>query len=154
MNILFFELFEKVDTAKTKLEKVNLLLQYNSPPLRGLLRINFDPNLVMNLPEGEPPFKKNLDKPIGYDETNLLTEFRRFYIWFDKDLNLSKLKREQLFVDLLEGLNYKEAEMLCLIKDKKLTTRFKSLKEDIVREAFPGLLPPLESKTKKEHVQS
>lgn len=152
MNILFFELFEKVDAAKTKLEKIKLLQQFDSQPLRGLLRINFDPNLKMNLPEGEPPFKKDLDKPIGYDETNLLTEFRRFYIWFDQNLNLSKLKREQLFVDLLEGLNFREAEMLCLVKDKKLTSRFKTLKEDIVREAFPELLPPKESKTTKENV--
>jgi hypothetical protein len=60
----------------------------------------------------------------------------------DPNINLNKLKKEQLFVQMLEGIHWTEADVLCLAKDKKLQTKYKNLKEDIVREAFPDALPP------------
>jgi len=142
MHVLYSELFEQIDKAKTKEEKITLLKRNERPALRGLLKINFDPSVDMKLPEGEPPFRKETNKPAGYQETNLLTEYRRFYIWLDPKTNLPRSKKENLFIEMLEGLHSSEAELICLIKDKKLTKKYKSLKEEIVREAFPGLLPP------------
>ena len=95
----------------------------------------------MSLPEGEPPYKKDTAVPAGYSESNLYVEFRRFYIWLQNDVNLTRARKEQLFIQMLEGIHWSEAEALCLAKDKKLQTKYKSLKEDIVREAFPNLLP-------------
>jgi hypothetical protein len=72
----------------------------------------------------------------------LYTEWRRFYIWVEPKPELSKVRKEQLFVQMLEGIHWKEAEVVCLAKDKKLHTRYKSLNEKLVRAAFPQLLPP------------
>jgi hypothetical protein len=141
MDKLVPEIFDLVDKAKSKDEKINLLRQHDSQPIRGLLRLNFDPNFNFDLPEGDPPYKKDVDRPIGYTETNLYTEVRRFYIWLQPQDGLTKLKKESLFINLLEGIHYTEAEVLLLCKDKNLKKKYKTIKEDLVREAYPTLLP-------------
>jgi hypothetical protein len=141
------QIFEEVERAATKEAKIKTFRAYDHPILRGILQINFDPNVKVQLPEGEPPYKKDKEVPIGYSETNLYAEFRRFYIWLDEKINLNKMRKEQLFIQFLEGIHWTEAEVICLAKDRKLQTKFKSVKEDLVREAFPNLLP---AKIKKE----
>ena len=155
MNLLVPEVLDLVEKAKTKEEKIAILQKNVSDPLLVLLRLNYDHMLKMNLPEGEPPFKKDTDKPIGYNETNLQLELRRFYIWIEppEKVNLPTIKREALFVTMLEGIHWTEAEVLCLAKDKKLETRYKTLSKDLIREAFPKALtadPPKPKKEKKE----
>jgi hypothetical protein len=135
------QIFEEVEKASGKDSKVRVLRAYDHPILRGMLQINFDPTVTLDLPEGEPPFKKDITIPLGYSETNLFAEFRRMYVWIDRNINVTRIKKEQLFIQLLEGIHWTEAEAVCLAKDKKLQTKYKSLKEDIVREAFPNLLP-------------
>jgi len=135
------QIFEEVEKASGKDSKVRVLRAYDHPILRGMLQINFDPTVTLDLPEGEPPFKKDITIPLGYSETNLFAEFRRMYVWIDRNINVTRIKKEQLFIQLLEGIHWTEAEAVCLAKDKKLQTKYKTLKEDIVREAFPNLLP-------------
>jgi len=142
MNLLVPEILDLVEKTKNKADKVQVLKQNETPGIRGILRLNFDTNVKFDLPEGEPPYKKDKDKPIGYHETNLITEVKRFYIWVDPKQNISRLRKEQLFVEMCEGLHYTEAEVLCLAKDRKLKEKYKSLNEDLVRDAFPGLIPP------------
>ena len=142
MNKLVSEMLDDVDKAKSREEKISLLRQYDRPDFISVIRINFDPNLVMDLPEGDPPYKKELDVPIGMSHTTLFKEVRRFYIWLDKTTDLSKIKKESLFINLLEGLHWSEAEALVLAKDRKLTKKYKTIKEDLIREAFPYALPP------------
>ena len=142
MNLLVSEILDKFEVAKTREEKIAVLKNNVTDPLLVLLRLNYDHMLKMDLPEGEPPFRKDTDKPIGYNESSLQLELRRFYVWLEPSTNLPKLKKESLFVSLLEGIHWTEAEALCLAKDRMLHTKYKSLKEDIVREAFPLALTP------------
>ena len=142
MNLLVSEILDKFEVAKTREEKIAVLKGNVNDPLLVLLRLNYDHMLKMDLPEGEPPFRKDIDKPIGYSESSLQLELRRFYVWLEPKTNLPKIKKESLFVNMLEGIHWTEAEALCLAKDRKLQTKYKSLKEDIVREAFPRALTP------------
>lgn len=144
------QILEEMDKASSKEAKIKVLRAYDHIVLRGILQINYDHRAKFNLPEGEPPFKKDTSVPAGYSETNLFTEFRRFYIWLDPHVNLTKFRKEQLFIQMLEGLHWSEAEVVCLAKDKKLNTKYKSIKEELVREAFPDLLPPPVKKEKTE----
>jgi hypothetical protein len=144
------QIFAEVEKATSKQTKVNVLRAYSHPVLIGMLQINFNPDVILHLPEGHPPHKRDDKIPEGYSETNLFQEFRRMYIWLDPNINLSKMKKEQLFIQMLEGIHWTEADDLCLAKDKKLHTKYPSLKEDIVREAFPDALPPAKPKEKKE----
>jgi hypothetical protein len=135
------QVFDEVEKAATKESKIKVLRAYDHPIIRNILRMNFDPAIKVYLPEGEPPFKKDTSVPAGYSETNLFAEFRRFYIWLDPNINLTRVRKEQLFVQMLEGIHWTEAELICLAKDKQLDTKYKSLKDALVREAFPDLLP-------------
>lgn len=148
MNLLLSEVLDQVEKLKSKEEKIAALRKYGAPAYKGVLRINFDESVNMNLPEGEPPFKKEGGKPIGYQETNLIQEFRRFYIWLDPKQTLTKIRKEKLFIEMLEGLHVSEAEVICLAKDRKLQKKYKSLSYELVREAFPDLLPVKEKKEK------
>ena len=150
MNLLVSEILDKFEVAKTREEKIAVLKDNVTDPLLVLLRLNYDHMLKMDLPEGEPPFRKDTDNPIGYNESSLQLELRRFYVWLDPRTTLPKLKKEYLFVNMLEGIHWTEAEALCLAKDRKLHTKYKSLKEDIVREAFPLALTPKPAKVKEE----
>jgi hypothetical protein len=150
MHLLVSEILDKFEVAKTREEKIAVLQTNVTDPLLVLLRLNYDHMLKMDLPEGEPPFRKDTDKPIGYNESSLQLELRRFYVWLDPRTTLPKLKKESLFVNMLEGIHWTEAEALCLAKDRKLQTKYKSLKEDIVREAFPLALTPKPVKVKEE----
>lgn len=149
------EILEMIEKAKTKEEKVNLFLQYQSDPLIVLMRLNFDPMLWMDLPEGDPLFKKETDVPVGHSPSNIYKEFRRFYLWLSPQ-NISKVKKETLFIELLESIHHTEAEVLLLCKDRKLETKFKTITEDIVRQAFPNALTSKENlpKQKKEKAKA
>lgn len=141
---LVSEIFTMVEKAKSKEERVAILRNNNYLPLIALLQLCYHPGKKLLLPEGTPPYKKEEDKPIGYQQTTLNLELRRFYIWIDPNVNIPRLKKESLFIEMLEGLHYSEADALCAAKDSKLTTLYPSLTEDLVREAFPDILPPKE----------
>jgi hypothetical protein len=150
MHLLVSEILDKFEVAKTREEKIAVLKNNVTDPLLVLLRLNYDHMLKMDLPDGEPPFRKDTDKPVGYSESSLQLELRRFYVWLDPRTTLPKLKKESLFVNMLEGIHWTEAEALCLAKDRKLHTKYKSLKEDIVRAAFPQALTPKPVTVKEE----
>ena len=137
MQLLLNEVLQKVSNAKTKAQKVKLLQQHNTPALRQILIANFDDSVISMLPEGDVPFEQN-DAPEGTEHTKLIHEYRKLYLFFKGGANLSQNRREMLFIQLLEGLHKGEAEVLCLMKDKKLGKRWKITKQ-CVEEAFPQI---------------
>jgi len=138
-RLLISEILRKVSNAKTKKEKVDLLRKHNSTALRQLLIINFDDSIVSMLPEGDVPYTPN-DAPVGTDHTRLEQEYRGLYRFFKGGQdNLPNMKRESMFVQLLEGLSAEEAELLCLCKDGKLGDKYKRITKTVISEAFPSI---------------
>tara|TARA_B100001113_G_scaffold255474_1_gene210761 strand:+ start:290 stop:757 length:468 start_codon:yes stop_codon:yes gene_type:complete len=138
-RLLISEVLRKVSNAKTKAEKVNLLRENNSQALRSLLIWNFDESVISMLPEGEVPYTPN-DAPVGTDHTRLEQEAKGLYRFVKGGQDsLKSLKRESMFVQLLEGLSAEEAELLCLIKDGQLNTKYKRITKAVVSEAFPQI---------------
>lgn len=138
MKLLLNEVLQKVSNAKTKSEKVKLLQQYNTNALRAILIANFDESIVSLLPPGEVPYVPN-DAPEGTEHTVLEKEYRKLYLFFKGGSStLKQSKREELFIQMLEGLSEGEAEVLVLIKDKKLGKRWKITKA-CVEQAFPTI---------------
>jgi len=133
---LFSEILNKVSRLKTKQEKVAHLQRYNSEALRMLIKSSFDPKIEWLLPEGTVPFMAN-DAPEGTEHTMLLQEARKLY-HFIKGGNptLNQNKRESMFVQMLEGLNENEANVLIAAKDKRLHQVYKGLSSKVVKEAF------------------
>ena len=126
-RLLISEVLRKVSNAKTKKEKIALLQKHNSQALRSLLIWNFDESVISMVPEGDVPYTPN-DAPVGTDHTRLEQESKGFYRFVKGGQDsLKSLKRESMFVQLLEGLAAEEAELLCLIKDGQLNTKYKRL---------------------------
>ena len=139
-RLLLSEILRKVSNAKTKKEKIDLLRKHNTTALRQLLIINFDESVISMLPEGEVPYTPN-DAPIGTDHTRLESEYKGLYRFVKGGQDkLPSLKRETMFVQLLEGLSKDEAELICLAKDKKITSKYKRITKAVVQEAFPQIV--------------
>ena len=138
MRFLMHEVLQKVSNAKTKKEKIKLLQEMNSNALRMLLIINFDDSVVSMLPPGAVPYTPN-DAPEGTEHTMLEKEARLLHHFFKGGSNVSQVKRENMFVQMLEGLNAGEAEALILAKDKKIGKRWKITKA-CVSEAYPSIV--------------
>ena len=137
MQLLLNEVLQKISNAKTKTQKIKLLQEHNSPALRQILIANFDESIISMLPKGEVPYEKN-EAPEETEHTKLVHEYRKLYLFFKGGANVSQSRRETLFIQLLEGLHQGEAEVLTLMKDKKIGKRWKITKQ-CVEEAYPQI---------------
>ena len=137
-DALVSEILQKVSSAKPKKEKIDLLQEYNNNALRAILIINFDDSLEFLLPEGEVPFTPN-DAPVGTEHTRLAHEYKGLYKYFKGgDSSIKGMKREQLFVQLLEGLAEEEANLLVSACNKDIQSKYRVTKA-AVAEAFPQI---------------
>jgi hypothetical protein len=112
------------------------LQQYNSNALRMVIKSSFDPKIEWDLPEGDVPYKAN-DAPEGTEHTMLISEARKLFHFIKGGNNqINGMKRESMFVQMLEGLNENEATLLIAAKDKSLHQLYKGLSKNVVMEAF------------------
>jgi len=131
------EVVTELQKCQTKTERINILKSNDSSALRGLLRMNYDANLKLSLPEGVPPYKK-ADVPQGFGESTLLSTAKGWYIFTQQGApNLKQSKREYLYIKLLESLDPVEANIFILAKDKKLDLGLTKL---VINEIFPDLI--------------
>ena len=148
---LISEVLQRVSNAKTKAKKVEILQEYKSPALTKVLLCNFADTINFVFPTGKTPYTPN-DKPKGVQHKLLFTEQRLLDKFITKTVNgvtyygcsgtpkprVQQLKKEHMWIQLLECLHAEEAEVLDLVKDGDLTSRYKITKANVV-EAFPEL---------------
>jgi len=136
---LISEVLKNTSKLKTKAERVAYLKKNNHPALQDVLRINFDADIVSMLPEGAPPFTKD-DAPKGMEYLTLYKGHKRFKYFFKGPtaLALKPVRRESMFISLLESLHPEESEMLCLAKDKKL--KYTGVTKKLISDTFPNLI--------------
>ena len=138
MKLMLSEIIQKAHNAKTKAEKIKILQSNNSQALRSLFIWNYDDSVTSVIPEGEVPYRPN-EAPQGTEHTNLALESRKFYYFVKGGAdNLSRTKRETMFIQMCEGLHKDEAAILCLVKDKQLGKKYRITKA-VVTEAFPEI---------------
>ena len=138
-NPLVSELFKAVHGKKDKGGKKELLSQYKRDDVKALLIWNFDKQIKSAIPEGEVPYKKN-EAPINSGgHTRLVHEWRTLYNYIKGgNDSLSQMKRENMFIQLLESLHESEAELLMLVKDKKLQSKYR-ITRALVEEVFSDI---------------
>jgi len=133
---LMSEVLDKVAKAKTKKQKVELLRQHNTDALRMVLKSSFDPKIEWDLPEGDVPYTPN-EAPEGTEHSMLVHEARTLFHYIKGgNPQLTQNRRENMFIQLLEGLHQSEAEIIVSAKDKGLHRKYKGLSANVVREAF------------------
>ena len=138
-NPLQSEILQAVSSAKTKAAKINLLKEYRNPALVSLLIWNFDESIKSAIPEGDVPYTPS-DKPIGDGVSRLVSQQRMFYNFVEGgNVDLTRTRREALFIELLESLHKEEAELLCLVKDKEIGKKY-LITRNVVAEAFEDIV--------------
>ena len=136
MQLLISEILDKVSKLKTKKEKVAWLKDQNTDGLRVVIKSSFDPKIKWLLPEGDVPFRGN-DAPAGTEHTDLHMESRKLYHFIEGgNYDITQTKRETLFIQVLEGLQESDADVLVAAKEKSLHRKFKGLSDNVVKEAF------------------
>ena len=166
-NPFVFEILDIVTKQRSVAKKVEALQKFSHPCLKSIFIWNFDETIVSVLPPGDVPyaavdemdsFKGTLTekiedavekmgeagtKSLGSQDqgrSSIRKEYTKFYNFLKGGNNgLSSLRRETMFINILEGLHPLEAEILVLVKDKKLTDRYKITKE-IVGAAYPQIV--------------
>jgi len=133
-------IFEDIATAKSITERKKILLEHESDPLKELLKYAFHPDIKFALPEGAPPYDTFIGAVDENNPTYLYPNIRKFYLFIEGGHNgLSQLRREQLFVQLLEELHPTEAKVVLQVKDKKLN--YRGLTYKLIKTTFPDLIP-------------
>ena len=165
-NPFAFEVLDAASKQRTKAKKVEALQRYADPSIKTLFIWNFDPTVISILPAGEVPYgntkedtqttgtlTSKINDAVGMmnemgssslgsqdqGRSSIRKEYQNFYN-FVKGGNdqLSSLRRETMFINILEGLHPLEAEIVCLVKDKNLESKYKISKE-VVSEAYPDI---------------
>jgi hypothetical protein len=131
-----YSILKRTSELKTENERVEFLRSQGNPTLFSVLGHTFDPRIEFRLPEGDPPYK-----PSEFDEPGLIYgEMRKFYIFVKgQSDNITQVKCEKLFIDMLEYVHPDDAKVLLAMKDKKVL--FKNVNLKLVQKAFPGLVP-------------
>ena len=166
-NPFVFEVLDLVSRQRTKAKKIEVLKKYEDPSLKAILIWNFDESLISILPEGEVPYSGydeqntysggvsakiseevramhaqgnfSLGVSDGQGHTTIRREFKHFYRFIrGGDDRLNNLRRESMFINILEGLHPLEAEIVVLCKDKKLGEVYK-ITQDVVAQAYPDI---------------
>lgn len=136
-----YEIFEEVENAKTKDERLFILRKNSSWALRSTLKGIFDPN-VQFVFDKIPDYNPSLDPP-GLSQTSLHQELTRAYLFEVGNPKvaptLTLQRKTEILIQMLEGLEAKEAMILESILTKKI--KVKGLNYGLVKEAFPDLLP-------------
>ena len=137
-NPFMNEILELVSEQKTDAKKVALLKEYECDALKSLFIWNFDDSVISLLPPGTVPYKPN-ENPLGTDHSSLRREQRNLYM-FVKGGNdaLSTIRRETIFIQMLEGLHPKEADIVIAVKDRGLEDMY-DVSFEVVEEAFPDI---------------
>ena len=144
-NPLVSEILEAVDSERVKAKKLDLLQKYATDGLKTIFIWNFDETVVSMLPEGPVPFQpldgnQQADPSKGIPQRTTIANSANKFFNFVKGGNdaLNKIKRESMFINMLESVHPTEAEVLILTKDKALGSKYKITKE-LVSEAYPDI---------------
>ena len=166
-NPFMFEILDLVSRQRSKSKKVEVLKKYDELPLRRILIWNFDESIISVLPAGEVPYtgydeqntySGTLSTKLTHEiramheqgnfslgvsdqqgHTTIRREWKHFY-HFVKGGNdaMKSIRRETMFINILEGLHPLEAEIVCLVKDKRLGDKY-NITREVVEEAYPDI---------------
>jgi hypothetical protein len=163
-NPFIYEILELASKQRSNAKKVEVLKTYEHDSLKTVFIWNFDESVISLLPEGDVPYanaeeqtvysgtlSENLTREAsggesatgqdldGRGRTSLRREYQNLYHYVKGgNAGLNTIRREMMFINLLTGLHPKEAEVLILTKDKKLTDKYKISFEN-VKEAYPDI---------------
>ena len=132
-----YEVIEVAAKQKNRADKISVLRDNETWALKDILRGAYDESIQWNLPPGNPPYEASEERnhPSNLHQQN--TQFA-FFVKGGKGDNMPAVKREAIFIRILEAVHPAEAELLLLMKEKKPLA--KGITKKLVQEAFPNLI--------------
>ena len=164
-NPFVFEVLDLASQQKTSSKTVEALKQYEHDCIKMIMVWNFDSSVISLLPAGEVPYGETQEQTVymgslsenlareasggesatgqdldGRGKTSLRREYQNLYHYVKGGNDaLATTRREMMFINLLQGLHPREAEVLVLTKDKKLGDKY-NITLDQVKEAYPDIV--------------
>ena len=135
------EILEEVDNIKNfdnKVEHLQTKFSDHTPLLR-ILKMNFCDTIVSMLPEGTPPFNREPTDGPNISSLWAYTQVFPVIVRSAQSVKMKALQIEKIFIEMLEAVDVKEADTICLAKDKKLQEVYPSVTIDLIKKAFPSL---------------
>jgi hypothetical protein len=132
------EIFNLVDSSASKEDKIKILRKHASMPLFDVCRGFFDPKIQWNLPAGEPPYTPYEEGPPPSSLLKQHLKFKYFVSGLQESERLDKVRREKMFLNILESVDPGDATLLASMINKPETV--KGLSVEIIKEAFPDLI--------------
>ena len=134
-----YELLEKFEKTKSRKEKIEVLRSYPHMALKDVLRGIFDDRVQWNLPGGEPPYSASSDESTPSTLLKQHLKFKYLVRGIPTSDELPSIRREKIFLDMLETVHAGDAKVLVSMINKK--SPVKGLTKKIVQEAYPDLIP-------------
>ena len=129
-------IFKEISEQKTHLQKVKHLKENRNNMVDLLLELAFSRDIRITLPEGSPDYQKTGEVEL-YNATLLYANRRQIEMFInDNTARVPELKREQLFIDLLENLDPAESQLLIEVKDKKLES-YPGITKKVIEKVYP-----------------
>lgn len=132
------EVFESLEQSKNKQERIAILRNGTSLALKFILQCAFDDSVILDLPAGAPPYRPE-KSPLGLQPAPLKQAIQILTHLTKSNTRIDKLRKEKLFIQLIETAYYKDAIVIIDAKDKKLHKTYPLLTKSLVREAFPDM---------------
>jgi len=133
-----YEIFDEAAKAKTRDEKKEILLDYNCLALRDIVKGSYDDSIKFTLlPKGQPPYTPNPEP-----KESLLEKSKtlRYFVTGGPGEKLNAVKRESMFIGLLESIHEKDAQLIIWMKDKKLAQKYKGITKQLCSGVWEGLI--------------
>lgn len=140
MQKYIYEIFEEVCKLENREERISYLKENAFKQVKTVLQLCYNDKIELDLPYGRPPFETC---PEGREPSPLANAFRPIGVCV-KDNNTSRVKKEKIFIGILEQLTEKDALILCAAKDGTITTlqnkTYSKMTKSLVEAAFPEIL--------------
>ena len=145
MEVSLHEIFTDVAKETSINKKSEILKENDSQGLQIFLRCVFDDKITWLVPDSKPPYEPNDSPEWDLADMRLEQEALKIGRFIQVDgqtpiqgRDLTRTRREELFIQLLEGLHPTEANLLLSGVKKKI--KYKGLTKRVVQKAFPDLI--------------
>ena len=134
-----FEILEKASKLKSRDERIDMLRQHKIMPVLDVLKGTFDNTIQWNLPDGTPPYTPNAeDAPSPSSLLKQHMNFKYFVKGLRESSSLPAVKRERMFIDMLESMPPQDASVVVSMINKK--SPYRGITKKLVQDAFPDLI--------------